>query len=150
MENITKNDLENSARLFAKNYTLDYIKRIIMEAQSALHDLAFDQFDYDWKSGKSYHEQYTEHDKKIRKAWNDSKEAIVNAYDDLTEIKGTLYSADCCEEATDEEIDDYIKIAEEAEKLFNLIDDALYYLDKAESAYKELLDNFEELDYLTR
>lgn len=150
MKNITKNDLESSARLFVKHYTEDYVKRIIVEAQSALHDLAFDQFDYDWNSGKSFHEQYTEHDKKIHKAWNDGKEAIVNAYDDLQEVKGTLYSADYCEEATEEEVDDYFKLAEEAEKLFKLVDDALYYLEKAESAYKELLDNFEELDYLTR
>lgn len=150
MENITKTDLENSARNFAKYYTLDYIKRIIVEAQSALHDIAFGQFTCDWNSEKSFSEQYDAHDKKIRKAWNDSKEAIVNAYDDLTEIKGTLYDADCCEEATEEEVDDYIKLAEEAEELFKLVDDALYYLEKAESAYKELLDNFEELDYLTR
>ena len=147
MENITKTELENSAHDFAKYFTIDFINRLIAEAQKALHDDFFEPIDLAWPWT---HEDWTKAYKARRDAKVNTKEAIKEAFDELEDICSVLWHSDECEEASDEEVDFFFDIAKEAESFKDKLEEALEYIEEAEEAYEKLTDSLDSLDYLTR
>lgn len=146
MESITKIELENNARNFSKYYTIDFIKRIITEAQKALNDDFFEPIDLAWPWT---HEDWTKAYRARKDAKINTKKAIEETFDELEDICHVLWHADYCEEATDEEIDFFFDIAKEAESFKDKLEEALEYIEEAEQAFEKLTDNLDSLKFLS-
>lgn len=141
MEN---NRLQETANLFKRNYTEDFIDGIIKKAGEAFKAWYFESMPFAPYDETPFDERFNKWYNAKREALCTTKKTLETTSEELEEIARTFYNADRCEELTDEEVDNYIDLGNEANKLLERVNYALDDLEEAQKAYERLeeaLDN---------
>ena len=132
MYNATKNMIEENAYALVRYYNEDTIQSIIERMHKEVQNIFFHSFD--------------ENVKKIQGLENEI-DSYIEELDDIARICGKADEL-TEEEATAEEVEDFLNIAEEALEKSHLlikVNEQLYQIEKSIVAYYEAI---EELDYL--
>ena len=121
------------------NTTMDYAIRLAKEAKEALHNALFPAFRYSEYNSASFDTQRNEYYNGLKKAKEATYNALVEVEDELSDQLNILWACDLDNDLTEAQIDEYVDLASEQDKV-------LEYLRNAIESYDEAVENYKQFE----